>query len=494
MTEEQLRLLDPEVLQLYADKLRPIVEDIEHTLPDPDMTEAEVEEVAKRRYKKVYEQLWPEIKAFAKQDLDLEKLHQMILKMMLKMLATPEGIKQLINQIKKSMSKISGGPQAPMKSLSPEQIRALQQAYQSLSKDEKDKITAAATKVLEDIEDGITKQFSPVISETPPLTHARMRELEEERRKGQRELEEREKNKKSMDKRVEDVEARLAALRPTASAYEEVYQQVHEYDEELYQRLEEIFHPSIKKKVKLTSTGSRLNLPALFRWEANRAVGNPAMSTRIFERVHLPEKKDYAISLLVDLSGSMYGEKIEETFKGVVLLTEVLNRLGVKVEILGFQDQIIRFKDFDEELSDAVRKKMSGMILEVSDENPGGHNNAMYNDDGPAVDEASRRLNKQSAKQKFLVVFSDGVPAGRRSNQMDLYAAIKRVLTKTDQKLIAVGLGPYTDHVAKYYPTSLPNTRMQDFSAVLGALLEDIISFPEKYRYQIPEEGPVESH
>ena len=196
----------------------------------------------------------------------------------------------------------------------------------------------------------------------------------------------------------------------------------------------------------------------------------------------MPEKKDYVFTLLVDLSGSMNGEKITETFKAVVLLSEVLNRLGMKFQVLGFQDEVINFKDFNKEFSDDGRNRMSGMLAEVSNQNPGGHNKSSYNDDGPCLLEASSDLEKQSGKKKFLIVFSDGQPSGRRSNAEDLHKAVSLILEKTDQKLVALGLGRGTEHVKNFYPNSIPDITVSKLPEVLGGLLEDIIRNPGRYK------------
>lgn len=105
-----------------------------------------------------------------------------------------------------------------------------------------------------------------------------------------------------------------------------------------------------------------------------------AMESRAWEKRELPSEKDYAISLLVDLSGSMQGEKIEETFRAVVVLAEVLNRLSIQTEILGFNDRIYEYQKFDEDISRQIREEMGGILQEVSDTS--GTGRARWNDDG----------------------------------------------------------------------------------------------------------------
>jgi len=180
----------------------------------------------------------------------------------------------------------------------------------------------------------------------------------------------------------------------------------------------------------------------------------------------------------------MTGEKIRETFKAVILLTEVLNRLGITNEILGFQDQVITFKEFSQDLNDAIRKKITGMVAEAYGENPGGHNNPSDNDDGPCVMEASQSLSRQPGREKFLLVLSDGEPAGSRSDSHDLHETVEAILNETDQKLVGIGLGEGAVHVRDFYPTSMSGIKIEELAEKIGNLLKDMIENPAAYNYK----------
>lgn len=372
---------------------------------------------------------------------------------------------------------------SPLPNLSPELRGALKKVFQSLPKEKQAELRQRAEKVLKKLEDIVIKEFSGKLEEMPIETHEEYEaRLEEERERKDEEKKTRA-EKRVIKEELVEIERRQAAV-SKKSHYEQVYNEIRDLDEDLYRRLEEIFTPNIKRKVHLKSTGSKLNLPAIYKWKSARGGGAANIDTRIFESVHLPEKKDYTFTLLNDLSGSMAGAKIREDFKAKVLISEVLNRLGVKFEILGFQDTVIKFKDFDEEFSDEVRKRMSGMIDETLDANPGGHNQSGFNDDGPCLLDASKSLEKQPGREKFLLALSDGLPAGRRSTAEDLTRAVETILTNTNQKLIGLGLGRGTEHVEKFYPTSLPSIDIKKLSQVFGDLLEDMIRNPQNYRYQ----------
>jgi hypothetical protein len=111
------------------------------------------------------------------------------------------------------------------------------------------------------------------------------------------------------------------------------------------------------------------------------------------------------------------------------------------------------------------------MALEVDNRRPGGNNKAGNNDDGPCLEEFAALVGAHPARQKFLVVVSDGEPAGERSSPADLVRAVAKVTGRGDIHLIGLGLGQGTGHVAKYYPVSIANVSEGEFPAKIGGLI-----------------------
>lgn len=564
---------DPKVLALY-EKIRSEVEALEHTLPAAGASEKEVRRKAIERYKRVYQRIWPEARKLVAQDLEQEKLRQMIQQELAneqqkkgegqeaegggefgkeeaggkKPGAAPgkeeseretpgeggegeggektkpgegepsplerlpeklrEELKKAVEDARREIEELAkgaagereekpegvaegtpSGTPVPMDRLSQELRDALERAFVQLPKEQQEELRRLAREALEELEDRIVQEQSSELVDQPAETHAEHRErMEREERETTETAEERAERERIAGE-LKDIERHQAAIADSADEYEKTFQIVRPQIDALYRRLEEIFRPNIKRDVKLTSAGSRLNLPAVFRWEASRGAGAKATDNRIFERVRIPQQKDYAVTVLVDLSGSMRGKKIAETYKAAIVLAEVLHRLGVRNELLGFQDEIIGFKRFDEKLSETIRRKMSGMPKEVYDGNPSGHNKSSYNDDGPCLAEASRGLDEEKAREKFLLVLSDGVPEGRRSGAEDLRRTVAAILQKTDQKLVALGLGPNTEHVKKFYPVAMPNIDAEKLPETLGDLLEDIIRNPRTYESAVRKPG-----
>lgn len=196
--------------------------------------------------------------------------------------------------------------------------------------------------------------------------------------------------------------------------------------------------------------------------------GISAVESRAWQKRELPKEKDYAITLLVDLSGSMGGTKIEETFKGVVALTEVLNRLSISTEILGFNNDLYEYQSFGEPMGKAVREKVGGMLENVQGST----------DLGWATQIASERLDKQKAENKFLITLSDGAPEESSLHPRSEYELEKIIATirqETNQKLIGLGLGPGTNHVEKYYPNSIANIKASELAGSMADVVREAI-------------------
>lgn len=265
-------------------------------------------------------------------------------------------------------------------------------------------------------------------------------------------------------------------LKKDANVYEEMRQEVLPLIDKLETELREIFVARKAKGWKSGfTTGKRIDIKRRIQEKA-KAV--PAMESKAWQKRELPQEKDYAISLLVDLSGSMARDrKIEETFKAVIVLSEVLNRLSINLEILGFNDRIYEYQDFGQPMSKPVRESMGGMLGEVNDTSDTGK--AQWNDDGWALEKASERLAHQKADRKFLIVLSDGTPeesSMHPRSKYELGKMIKKVLEETDIKLIGLGVGRGTEHVGEYYPNSIANVKVKEMAEKLAGLIKEVIA------------------
>jgi len=131
---------------------------------------------------------------------------------------------------------------------------------------------------------------------------------------------------------------------------------------------------------------------------------------------------------------------------------------------------------FGEGLCPRARQTIVELPQEVAGNRPGGHNVFRYNDDGPCLAEAAAQLLQCGATDRVLIVVSDGLPEGRRSNAADLRRVIRDIAATTPAiHLIGVGIGPGTEHVDGLYPVSFSNVPVAQFADRMGGLLRQLL-------------------
>jgi len=198
-------------------------------------------------------------------------------------------------------------------------------------------------------------------------------------------------------------------------------------------------------------SGTRVLLRAAMRFEAD-----PRAYDRLWCRPLVPKKINAHFSVVVDRSGSMRGEKIQETFHGVVLLCEVCRRTGVPLNIYAFAGQAERLLHHDEPFSEAVQARL-GTLPDVAD---GGTNLA------GALELVAADLAESPFHDRFVFVLSDGDPHDEDS----VRALIKR-LTGDGIVLIGLGLGPETQQLAEFFQVSRVNLAAKQLPGTLAELL-----------------------
>lgn len=362
----------------------------------------------------------------------------------------------------------------PLDQLSDALRQALEKAYAKLPADVRAKLEEQARRALEALEDELNEHLEGELVPDKPESHAERHEREE------REETERREHERRTQEEAKAREEITRAIERDKTPYDRAYEAAAPLIDRLTDDLERLFqkqrHPRWRPGF---PTGGRLDLRKAMQVEAD-----PSRYDDLWERKTIPEKHDRTFTLLVDLSGSMKGEKIQETFKAAIVIAESLARVGIEVEILGFQDELIEFKRADEPMSDAVRSRMSGMLAEVLNQNPGGRNRADWNDDGYCLDRAAARIRERPQKERFLIPLSDGLPVPSPAHagpEWELSGMVARIRQAGGVKLVGVGIGPGTEHVRRYYPNSVVESTVSRFPESIATLLEDMIINPDSY-------------
>jgi cobalamin biosynthesis protein CobT len=197
----------------------------------------------------------------------------------------------------------------------------------------------------------------------------------------------------------------------------------------------------------------------------------PGFNERVFKNKIENKTLDAAISVLVDMSGSMSGEKLLYALASTLLVNEVCSTLNIPVEIVGFTDA----KDNLGADQPAMLIYKSFQDLKVSEENIKEYfsSSSRYmsgNPDGENILWAHDRLLKRKERKKVLIVMSDGSPAASKcSSGLGIFT--EKVIREIEQgKVVDIyGLGLCSDSVKGYYKA---NSVVNDPSEIPSKLIE----------------------
>lgn len=260
---------------------------------------------------------------------------------------------------------------------------------------------------------------------------------------------------------------RIDANPNNAEDYERIRGEIMPDIIRLSQRLEEILRPQRRLSERGGYPhGSRIDLGKLMQFSAD-----PRQHDRLWKRKTLPERRNMAFSLLVDMSGSMRHGKAQAATKGIILMAEALQRLAIPFAINGMNDELLPIKTFNQPLVCDVRRRIAAIPRQST---------SKWNDDGPCLEKARAQLVAFPASWHFLVVVSDGLPEGSRSGERELKAAIQACHETPGLRLIGLGIGSGTEHVSRFYPSSIVNIDIGTFPDTLAELVHELIAHDTK--------------
>lgn len=183
-------------------------------------------------------------------------------------------------------------------------------------------------------------------------------------------------------------------------------------------------------------------------------------SERIFKRKDVALDLDVAVTVLIDMSGSMSGNKYEHAALATTLLNESLGTvLRVPLELLGFTESLQRGStgtrwDGGYKTHMVVLKNFQNAVPKQQLVNALGACASILceNTDGEAILFAHDRLVRQRAKRKVLFVLSDGQPCGGRSKG-SISSFTEHVINHIQQRspVEIYGIGFLDDSVRDYY-------------------------------------------
>lgn len=199
--------------------------------------------------------------------------------------------------------------------------------------------------------------------------------------------------------------------------------------------------------------------------------------TRIFTRKGEPYLPNTSITLLMDWSGSMYGEKASYATMAAAKLEHALRGI-IPLRIAAFNSgsRITNFfsiKKFDEM---SLKKNKSFMFY--SQFHPSGSNR-----DGDAIRIASKELEKRTEENRILIVLSDGLPADYNYDEnpiLDVHKAIKETRSKGIE-VIGIFFGTEREReeskksYEKMYCYNIISTASENIQFMLKRIIQNII-------------------
>ena len=198
---------------------------------------------------------------------------------------------------------------------------------------------------------------------------------------------------------------------------------------------------------------------------------------RVFTHKSEVEGKNTAVTLLVDLSGSMHGDRHQCAVSAAYLFCSVLERLRIPCEVLGFSTGGISvgnvgrrenitlgiFKSFSEKTT----PETSGRFCHLY---KGNSSSKVFrnNDDGEAILMSLGRLANRPEERKIMFVFSDGQPNCHTSNGCEykhLVNVVKDIEQDKRYEIYAVGI--QTESVKKFYSNYSVIDKPEELSNVI---------------------------
>lgn len=219
----------------------------------------------------------------------------------------------------------------------------------------------------------------------------------------------------------------------------------------------EMIKPEVMKIVNQTTNGLKQILKDRKLGSVQRGLYfgrqiNTASYTRsdkkYFQNKKLPtDEPTISVEVLIDESGSMYGQRIQSAMFMALVVYNACQELGIRVSILGHTSscahvQIRNYCDF----GGCFDKKDLYRLMGITDRN--------CNRDGYALQYAVNRIKKETSTTKLLFIISDGEPADSCYSGTAAYTDMRNVVTNAHRngiEVIAAAIGDDKDVIKEIY-------------------------------------------
>lgn len=219
------------------------------------------------------------------------------------------------------------------------------------------------------------------------------------------------------------------------------------------------------KEIKTYNTGGKNTGLSNGRLDVKNIHKYKTSSDIFYNNTYKIKESDLGIGIVLDMSGSMSGEKIKNGKAALILLHEVLLKLKINHSIIGHnsnkyqQCNIFKFYDF-KEYRNKIRKAYNLVNAHVSS----------CNCDSGALYYMYRQLKRIQNKDKICIIFSDGEPT--HCSQGDLLTQIK-AMEMSGIKVIGIGIN--MPEISEYYTDNANATNLSDMFEIVSKILKEHI-------------------
>ena len=218
-----------------------------------------------------------------------------------------------------------------------------------------------------------------------------------------------------------------------------------------------VFSENDKSKTQANRRSGKINTRAL----GKRA---PVGDDRLFKKKAFPKKRDYAVLIMVDMSGSTAGERLTMEMNAVISQAELLSRMGIKFSVVAHSGTLSRDSVYDQYRP--YNREYAFVKIVLKDWNEPWSSNQLEaaknlfsydcNLDGHALAYGRSEILKQRATDRLIMYYSDGqMPAENHDEELALLKKELKILSA--QGVVVAGVGVNTDSPTKH---GLPTVRL----------------------------------
>jgi cobalamin biosynthesis protein CobT len=203
----------------------------------------------------------------------------------------------------------------------------------------------------------------------------------------------------------------------------------------------------------------------------HRVLGaNANLRDKVFKNKDVSKALDCALLVLVDASGSMYGEEINTAIAAAIGLESLCKTLKINVEIAAFTEVNTldnRYTIAKEFNTPITPNNLRRNLLETS-------KLMVENADGDSILVAYHRILQQKQPRKIICVLSDGSPASGRGDSASFTTyVVKKV--EDDPNVDILGIGILDSNVIRFYKNNYVVNKLQELPDALISTLKDCI-------------------